>query len=368
LGAKVGERKDDEISETSTTTNRADEVLVSIVNYLTADLCIACLASLATERGGFAGFRVVVADGASNDRSSIRISEWIEAQGHQDWITFLPLSINGGFGWAHNQVILRAMSSVSPPAFIHFLNPDTIVEPGGIAALREAFENGPHIGCVGSQMINGQGGSQPAGFRLANVRTEFARGAHTDILVRLLSAKHPVIGAGDDRSEIEAVSGASFMVRTAALCRVGLFDTGFFLYSEEFEWMKRFRADGWKIAHEPNSRVHHVGGAATKLSRDREVLARSARPFYWYQSQRRYLYRTLGTTRARLAGLAWFVGYLLIAWPRAFLSRDFRSQMVKNEGRDMLRAWLTSDCFDRQAFIPFPGDPIDEPPAWMTRQ
>ena len=310
----------------------------------------------------------MVADGASHDDAGVRIAEWITAQGHQDWITFLPLTINGGFGWAHNQVILRAMRCDYPPGFIHFLNPDTIVEPGSIAALRKAFEAAADIGCVGSQMINGQGGLQPVGFRLANVRTEFARGAQTDILVRLFLAKHTVIETGGDMKEVEAVSGASFMIRTAALRDAGLFDTGFFLYSEEFEWMKRFRAHGWKIAHEPTSRVHHVGGAATKLSRDRTVLARSARPFYWYQSQRRYLYRTMGTTRARLAGLAWFVGYLLIAWPRALLSRDSRSRLVKNEGRDMLRAWLVNDRFDRQAFIPFPGDPIDEPPAWMTRQ
>lgn len=309
----------------------------------------------------------MVADGASNDDDAVRIGEWITAQGHQDWITFLPLTMNGGFGWAHNQVILRAMNWTCAPAFIHFLNPDTIVEPGSIAALRKAFEGEPDIGCVGSQMINGQGGLQPAGFRLASVRTEFARGAHTDILVCLLLAKHTVIEAGGDAKEVEAVSGASFMIRTAALRDAGLFDTGFFLYSEEFEWMKRFRAHGWKIAHEPNSRVHHVGGAATMLSRDHKVLARSARPFYWYQSQRRYLYRTLGATRARLAGLAWFVGYLFIAWPRAILSRESRSRLVKNEGRDMLRAWVAGDRFDRQAFAPFPGDPIDEPPAWMTR-
>ncbi|MDC8753596.1 glycosyltransferase family 2 protein [Erythrobacter sp. sf7] len=347
---------------------RGHDILISIVNFRTAKHCISCLASLVTERAAAPGFRVIVADGHSDDGSVETLAKWISESGHAHWIRVLPLGMNGGFGWAHNQVMLRALQSDNPPAFIYFLNPDTVLETGAIAALRRAFDQDPEVGCVGSQMINGEGGLQPAGFRLATVRTEFARGAHTDMLVRMLLAKHPLVAADGDKRDIEAVSGASFMVRVDALHRVGLFDTGFFLYFEEFEWMRRFRAHSWKIAHEPMSRVHHIGGVATKLSRDRKILAQSPRPFFWYQSQRRYLYRTLGGTRAKLAGMAWFLGYLLIAWPRALLSRGVRSRLVKNEGRDMLRTWLASDRFDRQAFIPFPTDPIDEPPAWMKRQ
>ncbi len=344
------------------------DILISVVNFRTAEHCTACLASLVTERDAMPGLRVIVADGDSGDGSVETLQGWIDANGHADWITVLPLDINGGFGWAHNQVLLEALKWQNPPAFIHLLNPDTALEPGAVSTLRGAFNRDPRVGCVGSQMINGEGGLQPAGFRLATIRSEFARGAHTDALRRMLLAKPLIIMPNEDSRAVEAVSGASFMIRTAALHEVGLFDTGFFLYFEEFEWMKRFRAAGWTIAHEPSSRVHHIGGAATKLSRDRKILARSARPFYWYQSQRRYLYRTLGTTRARLAGLAWFFGYVLIGWPRALLSRKARAKLVKNEGRDMLRAWLASESFDRRPFFPFPDDPVNQSPAWQMRQ
>lgn len=311
---------------------------------------------------------MVVADGASGDGSCEKISRWIDQQGYQDWISVLPLGLNGGFGWAHNQVVLRVMGNAHRPTFFHFLNPDTYLERGALKELRSAFDKTPEVGCIGSQMINDEGGLQPAGFRLPSIRRELARGAHTGIFLPLLLAKGLIVPAGGSMAEIQAVSGASFMVRTDALTKVGLFDTGFFLYFEEFEWMKRFAVHGWQIAHEPQSRVHHVGGAATKLSRDRDVLARAARPFYWYQSQRRCLYRTLGPRRAQLAGLAWFLGYIFVALPRAALSRRFRARLVKNEFRDMLKAWLADDTFDRTAFIPFAGDPIDIPPAWMTRE
>lgn len=344
------------------------DILISIVNFRTANLCIGCLASLATERKAITSFRVVVADGNSGDGSVEALQEWITSNNYGDWIKLLPLTLNGGFGWAHNQVMMRALQSDSPPSYIYLLNPDTVLEPGAVLALRSAFDRDRKIGCVGSQMIDMKRGLQPAGFRLANIRTEFARGAHTHILIRLLFSKPPLIDAVDDTSQIEAVSGASFMVRTAALGDVGLFDTGFFLYFEEFEWMNRFRACGWAIAHEPLSRVHHVGGAATKLSQDREVLVRSPRPFYWYQSQRRYLYRILGVPRARIAGLAWFLGYALIACPRAVISRKVRMRLVKNEVWDRLRAWTVGGSSDHQPYIAFPGDPIDRPPAWQARK
>jgi N-acetylglucosaminyl-diphospho-decaprenol L-rhamnosyltransferase len=356
------------ISEQGAFDRDDSDILVSIVNHRTAEHCLACLTSMLAEKELIPGLQVVVADGASGDDSVGKLQSWISANGRGDWISVLPLSINGGFGWAHNQVMLRSFRSDSPPAFIHLLNPDTRLEPGAISALREVFDSAPRIACAGSQLINESGGLQPAGFHLPNIRTELARGGRATRIARALGAPDPVILPTGSLQVVPAVSGASFMVRMSALHEVGLFDHGFFLYFEEFEWMHRFARHGWKIVHEPRSRVHHIGGASTKLSRDSKVLARAPRPFYWYQSQRRCLYRLHGPFRARIAALAWLVGYVLIALPRAAVSRGFRSNRVKNEGPDMLRAWLTNERFDRQAFIPLPGDTIDQPPAWQTRR
>lgn len=313
------------------------------------------------------GLRLVIADGASGDGSSEIIQAWIDANKYAAWISVLPLTANGGFGWAHNQLMLRALRSNNPPDFIYLLNPDTRIEPGAILALREAFDKDPRIACAGSQLINQAGEHQPAGFRLPGVRTEFARGARAPSLARALFARNTVIEPQSTIQEVHAVSGASFMVRCAALHDTGLFDHGFFLYFEELEWMFRFRRHGWKIVHEPASRVHHIGGAATKLSRDRDELSRTSRPFYWYQSQRRCLYRTLGPLRAKLAGIAWFLGFGAIAIPLSAISGRFRSRLIKNEARDMIQAWQSPDRFERRAFIAFPGDPIDQPPAWLNR-
>jgi GT2 family glycosyltransferase len=337
------------------------------VNYRTAQHCLACLTSLLPHKECIPDLQVVVADGASDDGSVSKIQNWISENGFGDWISVLPLEINGGFGWAHNQIMLRSLSSVNRPDFVYLLNPDTRLEPGAIAALRTAFNRDPRIACVGSQLINETGGLQPAGFHLPDIRTELARGARAIRVAKMLGAPDPVIPPTGAHQEVPAVSGASFMVRVDALEQVGLFDHGFFLYFEEFEWMHRFASRGWKIVHEPRSRVHHIGGAATKLSRDRRALAREPRPFYWYESQRRCLYRLHDAFRARLAALAWFLGYVLVTLPRAAVSRNFRSKLVKNEARDMLRAWSAREAFERQAHVTFLGDPVGEPPAWQHR-
>lgn len=343
------------------------EILVSIVNYRTAQHCLACLTSLLSEKEQLPGLRVVIADGASGDGSVGELRDWIVANDCSDWISVLPLAINGGFGWAHNQVILRSLDADNPPTFIYLLNPDTRLEPGAVAALLAVFDRDPRIACAGSQLINESGGLQPAGFHLPNIRTELARGGHAVRIAKVLGAPDPVISATGTLQMLPAVSGASFMVRAASLQQVGLFDDGFFLYFEEFEWMNRFAKHGWKIVHVPQSRVHHIGGAATKLSRDSNELARAARPFYWYESQRRCLYRLHGPGRARIAFLAWLVGYILFALPRAAVSKSFRSKLAKNELRDMLRAWITSEAFERKEQISFPGAPVGKPPAWRQR-
>lgn len=336
------------------------------MNYQSADECIRCLETLVQQRSELSALQVVVADGGSQDNSVEVLQKWMAEQEDVDWISLWPLGLNGGFGWAHNQVILRALQSESPPDFIHLLNPDTRLESGAIAALRGAFDRDPRIACVGSQLVNSQGGLQPAGFQFPNIRTELARGARVPLLARLALAPSPVIASDGAPKYVPAVSGASCMVRVAAMREIGLFDEGFFLYFEEIEWMHRMQRAGWRVAHEPASRVHHVGGASTKLSRDDSELSRSGRPFYWYQSQRRCLVRTLGSARAHLALYLWWLGYVFIGVPRSFVSTSARSGMIKNELRDARRAWRHSSPLDQATHAPFPDDSPGSDPAWLA--
>lgn len=282
------------------------DILISIVNYRTAQHCIACLLSLASERQQLPNLRVVVADGASGDQSVTILSDWIAKERHADWITLVPLGMNGGFGWAHNQIILHALQSDDAPAYIYLLNPDTIVEPGAVAALRRVFSRDTRIACVGSQLINTDGSLGGSAFRFPGIRREFASGAGVGKIEKLLGIGSGVIFA-DQAQPVDWVTGASVMIRSEALREAGLFDDGFFLYSEEMELMHRMKRMNWKIWHEPNSRVIHEGGAATGVETG-NVRTLKRLPRYCYISRRRYFALTHGQIGALLAGVAWLAG------------------------------------------------------------
>ena len=56
--------------------------------------------------------------------------------------------------------------------------------------------------------------------------------------------------------------GPALLVRREAVDAVGLFDEDFFMFSEEVDWMTRFRRAGWKVLFFPGAEVVHVGGAS----------------------------------------------------------------------------------------------------------
>jgi GT2 family glycosyltransferase len=61
--------------------------------------------------------------------------------------------------------------------------------------------------------------------------------------------------------EVDWVSGACLLVRREATEAVGLFDEGYFMFSEETDWCYRFRSAGWKTVFHPEAECVHVGGA-----------------------------------------------------------------------------------------------------------
>ena len=79
------------------------------------------------------------------------------------------------------------------------------------------------------------------------------------------SVLNPLYLGGFDHSavrEVDWLSGAALLVRCAAADDVGLFDESFFMFSEEVDWLTRFRRAGWSVLFYPAAEVVHVGGAS----------------------------------------------------------------------------------------------------------
>jgi len=341
------------------------KLAVLIVNYRTPALAIKCVEALAEERAALPKLMVVLVDGGSGDASAAKLATFAERADVRDWVEVLPLAINGGFGWANNQAILRLLAQPHAPEFIHLLNPDTQIEPGAVVALLDDLLRHPRTGATGSQLLDDDGQPSAGAFHFPSLRHELARGARTGLVERLLSIRSMALPTAAHRSDVDWVTGASVMFRTEALREVGLFDDGFFLYHEELELIWRLRRAGWAIGHEPRSRVRHVGGAATgvhgRVDANRSV---PRRPAYWYQSRRLYFVRTQGKLVATAAALAWLFGHAI--WRiRRLVGQARDAQPVSSELRDQLRYGFAQILDSHGGPVRW-DSPVDLPPAWMS--
>lgn len=337
-----------------------------IVNYRTAELTKACLASLQVEHSALPGLRVIIVDGGSGDGSEQLLAEAIGRPEFRDWVELLALPINGGFGWANNQAMSRFLADPKPPEYIHLLNPDSEVEPGAVQFLVQYLDAHARVAAVGSQLLEMDGSWTGSAFSFPTIRGEFSRGAGTGAIEKMLRVP-PVALRPTAAAEVDWATGASVMFRIEALRQVGLFDEGFFLYHEEIELMWRLRKAGWAIATEPKSRVRHVGGGSTGVhSRQVEAALRPRRPKYWYRSRTRFFGLTRGRTAAFVAFSSWILGHAV--WKIRHLAGLARSaKPVDHElGDHLVNARPKRDDLIR-APMPALGPPSSSP-AWMEKR
>ena len=341
------------------------DIAVAIVNYRTPELTLECVASLVPERAAFPSLRAVVVDGGSADGSAERIAEAVAANGWDEWVRVLPLTVNGGFAFANNRAVAALAADGPLPAAIALINPDARVRPGALERMAALLDREPRAGAVGGLLIHEDGRPQSSAFRFPSLRGEFCRGAGTGVIDRLLRVP-PVSIDSAVAIEVPWVTGAAVMLRIAALADAGLFDEGFFLYFEETELLRRLRGHGWTVWHEPAALVVHAGGAATQI-RDPETGMSRQRPLpaYWYEARRRYFTLCHGRPYGLAAGLAWLTGRCW--WRLRQLVAPRSNAGPVREARDLVSHGLWPSRFDATAAVRPLDSPASERPAWMAR-
>ena len=332
-------------------------VAVVIVNYRTPQLTLRCVEALLAEKALLPGLRAIVVDGGSDDGSAAEIGQALAGPQYRDWVSFLPLPINGGFGWANNQAILGLAREQQPPEFIYLLNPDAEVMSGAVGALLSDLAGNPRCAAAGSQLLNAEGCPTASAFRFPSAGREFINAASSEKLGRLLGIRSTVVRS-DRSADVDWVTGASVMFRAAALRETGLFDDGFFLYFDEVELMHRLHARGWTVRHVAQSRVRHLEAASTGVS--------SARPFppYWYRSRQRYFTLTGGRSGALAADLGLLAGRL-VRWAKSLVGRA--PDGAGPRPADFLRSGFWPRADQAAPSIPAWGDDPGRPPVWMQR-
>lgn len=281
---------------------------VVIVNYRTAELVIDCLMSLAAPGAMPAGTRVVVVEGGSGDESAARIAEAIRINDWSERMSILPLSTNGGFAYGNNRGLDYIRTLHGEPAYILFLNPDTVVRQTALQELLTFMDVTPHAGIAGSRLEDHDETRQACAFRFPSAAAELESEARIGAISRLLRKWRVLPDVGDEAMRVDWVSGASMIVRSRLLHEVGSFDESYFLYYEEVDFCRRAGEAGWDCYHVPRSRVVHLVGRATGVTLRHTALPR--RPGYWFESRNRYFRKHHGALYLALADIAWIVGHV----------------------------------------------------------
>src|SRR6478736_2010041 len=174
---------------------------------------------------------------------------------------------NGGFGAGVNEALRR----VDPRSDVLLVNPDAVVHPDDIAALRAALLAAPDLASVGPSQVDATGTP-------ARVEWPFPSPLATWV---------EAAGLGRLRRN-RYVIGSVLLLRREALDHVGPFDDErFFLYAEETDWARRAVLLGWRHALVPAARATHVG-AATSTDPDR-------REGHFHAAQEIYLRKHFGS-------------------------------------------------------------------------
>jgi GT2 family glycosyltransferase len=280
----------------------APAVAVVIVTYESAGAIPATLRAVQAQLAD--GDELVVVDSASSDGSAAA------ARAAAPGATVLELPRNGGFTAG---CLAGAAASTAPLLF--FLNPDAVLAPGSLDALRAAAEQHPRWGAwqamvllPGGRRINSSGGV-----------------VHWLGLAWAGGLDAPVPAPPGPPHEVAFASGAALVVRRAAWEAVGGFDADWFMYVEDVDLSLRLRLAGWGVGVVPAASVEH----------DYDF---HKGDYKWFHLERNRWWAVLAAYPAPLlalvapALLAFDVGLLAVAARGGWLTAKLRAQTAVVRG------------------------------------
>jgi len=269
------------------------DLSVIIVNWNVRALLRRCLHSILA-RPHPCSLEVIVVDNGSTDGSA----EMVRTEFPQAHLIANP--DNRGFTAANNQGL-----TVARGRYVLLLNPDTEVVGDALETMVTFADAHSDVGVVGPQLLNPDGTVQSSRRRFPTLATALFESTWLQPYAphRLLARYYVLDRPDDEVQDVDWVTGAALMARREAVEQVGPLDEGFFMYSEELDWCRRFRAAGWRVVYLPTARVIHHEGKSSE-----QVLP--ARHIHFQTSKIRYFRKYHGPAAAEVLRLVLLGNYL----------------------------------------------------------
>lgn len=206
---------------------------VIVVSYNSRAYLPACLESIEAQLG--ACDELIVVDNGSSDGGAALVRE------RYPWVRLIE-SANTGYAGGNNV----GAAAASGEALV-FLNPDTALEPGALAALLAPLASDAQIGMTTACLVH-MGSPEivnTCGNTVHYTGLTYCRGAGRP--------RAELAASG----EVDAVSGAAFAMRRALFERLGGFDERFFMYCEDTDLSLRARLLGYRCWYAAEAVVRH---------------------------------------------------------------------------------------------------------------
>jgi GT2 family glycosyltransferase len=246
------------------------DLSILIVNWNSAHFLDECLQSIYADTLDLT-LEIVVVDNASYDGSREMVADRFPE------VTFIQNPVNEGFARANNMAFGRSRGQ-----YVLFLNPDTELVGPALGAMLTFLKTTPDAGIVGPKLLNSDRSVQTTSIMrfpsLLNEALDF------EFLHRTLP-KFPLWNIGPlfgsppaSGVVVEAISGACMMMPRKVFEEVGLFDTNYFMFSEDLDLCYKVRKAGWKTYYCGEAVLVHHGGGSTASAPDgfRTVMIQAA--------------------------------------------------------------------------------------------
>ena len=229
----------------------------------------------AVRTSAFLDQRVLVVDNAPDGPEHTELADLLGPG-----VECLPTGDNLGYAGGNNVGIRRALADGAE--FVWILNPDTEVNVHTLQRLMAAAQEVPDAAVVGARVL------LPGGRRI------WFDGGIIDE-TRYGSASHLNAGADPRRTpadavrDVDYVTGACMLVRTAAIRAVGELPEDYFLYFEETAFCRDVQAAGWRTVVEPRATLVHHKRSSGDLPTPHFV-------YYYCRNRLRFAQRYFGAT------------------------------------------------------------------------
>lgn len=263
---------------------------VSIIfpNYNGGKEPLECLSSVYKLSYPMDKIEVIVIDSNSTDGSDLMIKRKFPQ------VELIKMKENVGFARAINQGIKQSNGD-----YIFITNDDIVFEKNSLKNMIEYMEKNPIVGITGGKI-----------FLKSNPKKIVSCGYMMNIWTgKVYPANQP-----NSIKEPNWVQGCAMLIPKIALKKMGLLDTGFSHYFEDFDICLRAKKSGFSVHYLPNAIFWH--GEATTGNKDKKN-----KYYQWYKNKIRFVIKNLpflNTVSVLLIQL------LIIAPYRAIILRDGR--------------------------------------------